>query len=89
MALGAERPAVIRLIVRDVATLIGLGIVAGAATGLVLARYTESLLFEVKPTDFRSLATPLICILAACVLAALRPSIRATRLDPVITLRNE
>ena len=89
MALGAERRAVIRLIVRDVATLIGLGIVAGAATGLALARYAESLLFEVKPTDFRSLATPLICILAACVLAALRPAIRATRVDPVITLRNE
>ncbi len=89
MALGGERRGVIRLIVGDVATLIGLGIVAGAATGLALARYAESLLFEVKPTDFRSLATPLICILAACVLAALRPAMRATRVDPVITLRNE
>ena len=66
-----------------------MGIVAGAATGLALARYAESLLFEVKPTDFRSLATPLICILTACILAALRPAIRATRLDPVITLRYE
>ncbi len=89
MALGAERPAVVRLIVRNVATLIALGIAAGIAGSLALARYAESLLFEVSPTDFLSLGAPLIVLLGGCVLAALSPAVRATRLDPVTTLRYE
>jgi putative ABC transport system permease protein len=89
MALGAERQAILRLIVRNVAALIGLGIIGGAAVGLALARYAESLLFEVKPEDFWSLAAPLAGILGACILAAIRPAVRAARLDPVITLRYE
>jgi predicted permease len=89
MALGAERLAVVRFVVRDVALLISAGIVAGAATGIALARYVSSLLFEVKTTEFWSLAAPLVCLLAACVLAALRPATYAARVDPVIALRYE
>ena len=48
MALGAERWAVVRLVVGDVAVLICIGIVLGAASGIALARYVTSLLFEVK-----------------------------------------
>jgi predicted permease len=89
MALGAERPAVVRFVVGDVAILICVGIVLGAASGIALARYVASLLFEVKTTEFWSLAAPLGCLLAACVVAALRPAMHAARVDPVIALRYE
>ena len=66
-----------------------LGIAAGAAGSLALAHYAESLLFDVRPTDALSILLPLMGLLAACVLAALGPTIRATKLDPVTTLRYE
>ncbi|MES1260221.1 MAG: FtsX-like permease family protein, partial [Acidobacteriota bacterium] len=89
MALGAERAAVVRLIVLEVAALIGLGIAAGAIAGFALSRYAASLLFGVKPAEFGSLAAPLVVLLLACVVAALRPALRATRIDPVVALRCE
>jgi putative ABC transport system permease protein len=89
MALGAERPAVVRFVVADVAVLICVGIGLGAASGIALARYVASLLFEVKTTEFWSLAAPLVCLLAACVVAAVRPATHAARVDPVIALRYE
>jgi predicted permease len=89
MALGAEPIAVVQFVVGDVAILICVGIVLGATSGIALARYVASLLFEVKTTEFWSLAPPLVCLLAACVVAALRPATYAARVDPVIALRYE
>ncbi len=89
MALGAERPAVVRMVVGNVAVLIGAGMALGTACGIALSRYAISLLFEVRPIEFRSLAAPLACILIACAAAALRPAIHAARVDPVIALRSE
>jgi ABC-type lipoprotein release transport system permease subunit len=89
MALGAKRTGVVRLLMREVALLICLGIAAGAAAGMALSRYAASLLFEIQPSEFWSLAAPLVVLLLACAAAALRPALRATRIDPVIALRCE
>jgi putative ABC transport system permease protein len=89
MALGAERWAVVRMVIGSVAMLIGLGMALGAATGVALSRYAVSLLFEITPVEFLSMAAPLAAILIACAAAALRPAIRAARVDPVIALRYE
>jgi ABC-type lipoprotein release transport system permease subunit len=53
------------------------------------ARYVESLLFQVKPTDAGALAVPSLLILAATLVAALPPVIRAVRIDPANMLRTE
>ena len=59
------------------------------AGGLYLSRFVESLLFEVTPLDFWSLALPLGTLLLAGLLAAALPALRAARVDPVIALRYE
>jgi len=80
---------VVRLIVADTSTPVVAGIVFGIAGGMGMARYVASQLFDVKPTDFWSLATPLACMLIAAIAAVLPPALRAAGADPLIALRHE
>ena len=57
--------------------------------GSIASRFVETLLFEVTPLDFWSLALPLGTLLLAALLAAALPALRAARVDPVIALRYE
>jgi predicted permease len=89
MALGARQSSVVRLVVREIAAVAAIGLAAGLALGRLLARPVESLLYEVKPGGFWSLALPLALLLAAAALAALRPVCRAAKVEPSVALRNE
>jgi len=87
MALGAQRGAVARMVLTDMALMIALGSALGLAAGLALARYVESMLFEVRPSDWTSAALPLAALATIAVLAALGPLTRALRVDPGTALR--
>ncbi len=89
IALGARRGGVVRLIVSGALSMIVAGIAVGIAGGMGLARYLESQLFEVKPTDFWSLAVPLGCMVLSAAAAVLPPAMRAAGADPLIALRYE
>lgn len=89
IALGARRAAVVRMIAGGAAIPVISGIGLGIASGIGLARYLGSQLFGVKPTDFQSLATPLVCILIAAFAAVLPPALRAAATDPLNALRHE
>jgi predicted permease len=89
MALGAPLSHVIRALTGDIAVTVAVGVAAGLAGGFASARFVASLLFEVKPSDFASVASPLACLLLASGLAAIRPAVRAGRVDPVTALRHE
>jgi ABC-type antimicrobial peptide transport system permease subunit len=89
LVLGARPAAVVRLVVGEVTLLVATGLAAGAACGLLLARFLASPLFEVRPSDFWSLALPLAWLLLASVLAALPAAVRAVRVDPTVALRYE
>jgi ABC-type antimicrobial peptide transport system permease subunit len=89
VALGARQLGVVRLVVSDVMLVIAIGLGIGIAGGFALGRFVASLLFEVKPSDFWSLALPLACFLAASALAALPPAFRAAHVDPIVALREE
>jgi ABC-type lipoprotein release transport system permease subunit len=67
--------------------------VLGAALGVLLAfaagRYVEGLLFETSPHDPLVFGGAVVVILLVAAAASLIPATRATRVDPVVALRNE
>jgi predicted permease len=89
MAIGAQASDVVRRITAGVFSVVFLGALAGLALGIASARYIESLLYQVQPTDLGMLALPSLTIFAAALSAALPAAVRAVRIDPATTLRAE
>jgi predicted permease len=89
MALGARTAGIVRQVTFNLLGWVLAGSLLGLALGLASVRYIESLLYEVKATDVSALAAPALALLAAAILAALPPVIRATRIDPAQILRSE
>jgi predicted permease len=88
-ALGAEPSALRRLIVAQGLRAVLPGVAAGIAASLALTRTLESLLFGVTPTDPSTLAGTSLLLLAVGLLACYVPARRATKVDPVVALRQE
>jgi putative ABC transport system permease protein len=89
MALGAQPRDVIADVMGQGLRLAGYGVAAGIALALAGTRLLRSLLFGTSPTDiftFAAVATLLVAIAAA---ASLIPALRASRVDPLIALRDE
>jgi putative ABC transport system permease protein len=89
MALGAQSRDVLRMILRQGAILIAGGLIAGTAAALVLTSLMKSLLFAVSPADPLTFVLVAALLLAVALAATWLPARRATRLDPVNTLRYE
>jgi predicted permease len=89
MALGAQRSNVLLLIVKDGMKLAGIGTAIGLVAAIVLSRVASSLLFGVVSTDAFTFASVSIGALAVALLACYIPARRATKVDPLVALRNE
>ena len=89
IALGAERQAVMRLVLRQAGTVLAIGLAAGTAGALMATRVLQSLLFEVSATDPAIFAIFVTALAASGWIAAYIPARRATRFDPIVTLRYE
>ena len=89
MALGAQKSAVMKLILGEGAMLAGAGLLIGFTASLALNQLMKSLLFAVSATD------PLVYILMATLVITITlvassiPARRATKIDPIRTLRSE
>ena len=88
MALGAATGRVIRMILARTLLLAGLGVVLGAGGALAVTRVLSSFLFDTSPTDPVTFCTVAALLLLVAVIAGLVPARRATRVNPVLTLRD-
>jgi predicted permease len=89
MALGATPGAVLQLILRQGLVLIAVGLVLGLAGALAVTRSLSSLLYGVRANDPASFVGVSALLLGVGFLASYLPARRATRVDPMVALRDE
>jgi predicted permease len=89
MALGASQRKVLTLVVRHGMTLAFSGVMFGLAAAFLLTRLIQSLLFGVKATDPITFAAIPLLLLLIALFASYIPAQRATRIDPMVSLRCE
>ena len=89
MAIGAGRGDVLRMVMREVGFLVGIGLAVGIPAALAADRWATSLLFGLKPTDPLTLAGATTLLLAVALFAGYLPARRATKVDPMVALRYE
>jgi predicted permease len=89
MALGATRGNVLRMVLGQGFRMTTVGLVAGIAASFVLTRLLQTQLFNVKPTDPATMATVTVFIALVAIVACYIPASRATRVDPMVVLRDE
>jgi predicted permease len=89
MALGAQPGSVMGLVLRQGSRLALAGIALGFAAAWFAVRAIASLLFEVKATDMPTFAAVALLFCAVSLAACYFPARRATRVDPLISLRSE
>jgi putative ABC transport system permease protein len=89
MALGASPKNVRRMVVLQGMRLVLAGVVIGVGAALALSRYMASLVFGVKTWDPAVFVTVVVLLSAVAWAAAYVPSLRASRVDPMVALRYE
>jgi putative ABC transport system permease protein len=89
MALGATRPAVLRMILGQGLRFTAVGLAVGIAAAFGFTRLLQTQLFNVRPTDPMTIAAVSVFIAAVAALACLVPANRAARVDPMVVLRDE
>ena len=89
MALGAQRPDLLRMVLREGMTLVALGLAIGLPTAFLLTRLMSTLLFDVSPTDPMTFTAVTVVLVLVALAACYVPARRATLISPLAALRHE
>jgi predicted permease len=89
MALGAQSSQVVGLIMRGGLELVAIGLVLGLAAAAGAGRVIQTLLFDVRPLEPMVYAAVAVTFSVVAALACLLPSLRASRIDPLVAMRAE
>jgi putative ABC transport system permease protein len=89
LALGAQMSDVLKLVIKQGMMMTLIGVAIGLSASYALTRYLEGHLYEVKPTDPVTFIGVAFLLCAVALLACFIPAIRAMRVDPIVTLRDE
>ncbi len=89
MALGAQRAAVLGMVLRDAAILLGMGILIGTAAALLSASVLKDMLYGTGARNPVVLTLVCVAIAVAGLAAAYLPAFRAAKVDPMVALRYE
>jgi ABC-type antimicrobial peptide transport system permease subunit len=88
MALGASTERVQLGVIGRTMRLVLVGIAVGSITSLLAAKWIAALLFKTEPTDPAAFAGTILLLSAVALIAGYIPARRASRIDPMIALRN-
>jgi putative ABC transport system permease protein len=89
IALGAQTSTIMKMVIGEGVILALLGIGVGLIGSFLLTRFLNSMLFGIRPTDPLTFASISILLVLVALLASYIPARRATRVDPLIALRQE
>ncbi len=89
MALGAARGSVLQLVMRQGMSLVIVGLVLGILGAIGLTRFMATQLFGVNPTDPATFTLVAVGLALVAMVATLVPAMRATRVDPLVALRQD
>jgi macrolide transport system ATP-binding/permease protein len=89
MALGAQRGGVVRMVLREVLVLVAAGLAIGIVAALGTSKFVASFLYDMKPNDPLTLTLAVMTLLATALVAGYAPARKASRIDPMIALRQE
>jgi putative ABC transport system permease protein len=89
VALGATRERVMQMVMRQGVVMSLAGVALGLAGALGLTRFISAQLYQVSPTDPPTFGTVATVLTVVAVVATIGPALRATRVDPVVALREE
>jgi ABC-type antimicrobial peptide transport system permease subunit len=88
-ALGATRPQLAMLVLRESAKLVGAGVLCGVALAWLGSRMIRAFLFRVQPLDPPTLLITAVAIVALAMVVSLRPAVRAGRVDLAVVLKQD
>jgi putative ABC transport system permease protein len=89
LALGADRGAILGMVVRNGTLLACAGALLGLAASLLLTQLMASLLFDVQPRDPLTFLCVPIALIVVAIFASYIPARRAAKVDPMVALRYE
>jgi len=89
MALGAQRPNIVNMVLGEVGLLSVIGLVVGTVLALFLGKMASTLLYGLKPYDPLTITLAALGLAGVAILASYIPARRATRVDPLVALRHE
>ena len=87
LALGASPSTVQWLVSREALSLVGIGLAIGAPLALLLGRVTQTVLFDLQPSDAGTLVATTALFVGLATVAGILPARRAARVDPGQSLR--
>lgn len=89
MALGAQRSDMLRMVLWQSLTMVGIGLLVGLISALAVTRLMATLLYGVSANDFSTYGIVLVLLATAALLASYFPARRAMNVDPLVALRYE
>jgi predicted permease len=89
LALGARPGQVVRMVLVEATVLVAGGVSVGAVLAVLAGRGSESLLFGLSPTDVTTFVIAAALLAAVALLASAIPALRASRVDPMLALRQD
>jgi hypothetical protein len=89
VALGAGRGDIRKLVASDARIIVGIGLAVGLPAALLTSQFAQGMLYGVPPAAPHVLGVAAIALTAAAIIATIVPTVRANRIDPAVTLRED